>query len=58
MDHEVVIRIVGLNQDIVLILIENMRIPIWVPVEGVVNQDVTLVLAEIQRNLNAFAILA
>ncbi len=25
---------------------------------GVVNQDVTLVLAEIQRNLNAFAILA
>ena len=25
---------------------------------GVVNQDVMLVLAEIQRNLNAFAILA
>jgi hypothetical protein len=33
---------------------------IWVPVEGVVNQDVVLinVLAEIQRNKNAFAILA
>jgi hypothetical protein len=30
----------------------------WVPMGGVVNQDVMLVLAEIQRNKNAFAILA
>lgn len=30
----------------------------WVPMGGVVNQDVMLVLAEIQRNRNAFAILA